>query len=268
MFCQNCGKQIPDNSRFCHYCGAALPTVESSSKTQFMGNAAPNEPVWQGTAQQAQSSTGTDGSSMLADMRRKCIRVSGLGLVFNVILALGIATAGGPLLGLVIGVLFFPFLGLPLVRALFGDYQKDVRAFLAENGCAREAEQFYYSTAPMQGIYLGREFVYFKKNLKDVMLRPWDVAWAYHHTMTHLALFIPVGKSHSVVLRTMGGKTYEFPVPKKKVEELLGSIQAFMPGTVVGYNYNLEKAYQENRQAFAARWEEKVPGCMAGHTPR
>lgn len=30
MFCHNCGKQIPDDTRFCHYCGAAQDEVQGA----------------------------------------------------------------------------------------------------------------------------------------------------------------------------------------------------------------------------------------------
>jgi len=30
MFCHNCGKQIPDDTRFCHYCGAAQEEVRNA----------------------------------------------------------------------------------------------------------------------------------------------------------------------------------------------------------------------------------------------
>ena len=32
MFCPNCGKQIPDGSKFCPYCGAKMETVEGIPK--------------------------------------------------------------------------------------------------------------------------------------------------------------------------------------------------------------------------------------------
>lgn len=37
MFCHNCGKQIPDGTRFCHYCGAVQDRVQSAP-----ASAAPN----------------------------------------------------------------------------------------------------------------------------------------------------------------------------------------------------------------------------------
>lgn len=33
MFCPNCGSQIPDNARFCNYCGATIPTRSGQGET-------------------------------------------------------------------------------------------------------------------------------------------------------------------------------------------------------------------------------------------
>ena len=32
MFCENCGKEIKDENKFCPYCGAACPTAELEEK--------------------------------------------------------------------------------------------------------------------------------------------------------------------------------------------------------------------------------------------
>jgi TM2 domain-containing membrane protein YozV len=37
MFCPNCGKQIPDGSKFCPYCGVKLALEGESEETQVQG---------------------------------------------------------------------------------------------------------------------------------------------------------------------------------------------------------------------------------------
>jgi len=37
VFCPNCGKQIPDGSKFCPYCGAKLALEGESNETQAQG---------------------------------------------------------------------------------------------------------------------------------------------------------------------------------------------------------------------------------------
>ncbi len=32
MYCKNCGKPIPDNTKFCPYCGTQFSSAESFSK--------------------------------------------------------------------------------------------------------------------------------------------------------------------------------------------------------------------------------------------
>ena len=115
---------------------------------------------------------------------------------------------------------------------------------------------------------MGRRFVYFQQRRKSVLLRPWDVAWVYHHVTKRYALFIPMGSSHSVLLCTMAGKKYERFLPKQECQPFLEAVKTALPGAVVGYSAQLEKAYTNDRKAFAARWEQTLPGCTAGHTFR
>ncbi len=324
MYCHNCGKSIPDGSRFCHYCGApqaaagGAPQPEQPvqqrpaqaerpqyaqaerqqyaqapqqrpvqvERPQYTHQAQPRpaqqRPVQQRPAQaerpqHAQAPqprpvqsrpAGGSGENMLAELRGESVRQSLLPLLVGVVIAGFAFYGGGPMVGLVIGGLSILIGGWPMINTLRGLYQREVREFMDETGCGGEAEQFYFHTNPLNGLYLGDEFVYFRSNRRDVLLRPWDVAWVYQHVTTHYALFIPLFKSRSVILRTMGGKSYEFALPKKDIQPTLEAIQSALPGVVTGYNANLENAYLHNRQAFATRWEQAVPGCMEGHKSR
>lgn len=270
MYCQNCGNQIPDNARFCPRCGTDLYAGRSGAAPApepWRAVPAP-EPARRSAAQPAWSAD-AGGATMLAEMRRKSLRTGALSLGLALVIPLLLLIAGEPMAGLCVGVVLIPIGGFPLIKALRGGYQKQIRDFIAANGCAREAERFYYNTTPVwREVRLGRDFVYFRAGSKDILLRPWDVAWAYRHVYTQYVLIvIPIARSYSVVVRTMGGKTYSLTANKKIANELLEAMQRVLPGTLFGYDSNLEKVYKENRQAFAARWEEKVPGCMTGHTP-
>ncbi len=50
-FCQNCGNQIPEGTRYCQFCGAA----------QTAGSAAPSEPAWQSPAPGPAAARGSSG---------------------------------------------------------------------------------------------------------------------------------------------------------------------------------------------------------------
>lgn len=155
----------------------------------------------------------------------------------------------------------------PMIKACTGKSQKQVRATLAASGSlemeAEKAATFYDSTEPVSGIRMGREFVYFELGPDSVLLRPWDVAWAYQSTTQHRTNGIPTGKTYAIVLRTMDGKSYNISMSKKQVETLLEAMTTAMPGTVLGYSKEIESLYLQNRAVFTQRWEEKVPGCTA-----
>lgn len=172
-----------------------------------------------------------------------------------------------PLLIIVI-VISLVCLGLglyTLIRACTGGCQKNVRQMLEATGNfegeVEKAARFYDTTEPINGFRMGREFVYFEHGQVSVLLRPWDVAWAYQSTTRHRTNGIPTGKTYALVLRLMNGKSYNISMSEKKVQELLRTMETAMPGTVLGYTKELERIYNTQRSAFSARWEEKVPGC-------
>lgn len=155
----------------------------------------------------------------------------------------------------------------PLVKALTGGYQKQVRRKLAGMGdtlaAAERVERFYESTEPVCGVRMNSEYVFFQNGAHSILLRPWDVAWAYQSTTQHRTNGIPTGKTYAAVLRTMDGKTYTLGMPEADVQTLLERMQTALPGTVLGYSDELQALYRNDRAAFSARWEEKVPGCTA-----
>lgn len=155
----------------------------------------------------------------------------------------------------------------PLVKALTGGYQKQIRQKLSAAGdleaAAERAERFYESTEPVCGVRMSGEYVFFQSGADSILLRPWDVAWAYQSTTQHRTNGIPTGKSYAAVLRTMDGKQYTLAMPEQNVQTLLEAMQTALPGTVLGYNDEISALYRKDRAAFSARWEEKVPGCTA-----
>lgn len=61
MFCHNCGKQIPDDTRFCHYCGVAQDGGQSASASAapppVQPQPTPRQTTWQAQPQQAPQQT-------------------------------------------------------------------------------------------------------------------------------------------------------------------------------------------------------------------
>ena len=155
----------------------------------------------------------------------------------------------------------------PLVKALTGGYQKQIRQKLSASGdlmaAAERAERFYECTEPVCGVRMSGEYVFFQNGAESILLRPWDVAWAYQSTIQHRTNGIPTGKTYAAVLRTMDGKQYTLAMPEQNVQTLLETMQTALPGTVLGYTDEISALYRNDRAAFSARWEEKVPGCTA-----
>lgn len=150
----------------------------------------------------------------------------------------------------------------PMVKALTGGFQKQVRSKLAEGGSfereVERAELFYESTPAVSGVRMNREYVFFQNGAESILLRPWDIAWAYQSTTQHRTNGIPTGKTFAAILRTVDGKEYNLSMSEAEVKALLEAIATTLPGTVVGYDKSLEKLYKENRDAFRQRWTEYV----------
>lgn len=155
----------------------------------------------------------------------------------------------------------------PLVKSLTGGYQKQVKAKLSAMGdfesSAERAAQFYESTEPVSGVRMGSEYVYFIHGADSILLRPWDIAWAYQSTTQHRTNGIPSGKTYAAILRTMDGRQYTLSMKEEQVQRLLEAISLSLPGVVIGYTEDLERVYKQNRSAFSDRWEEKLPGCTS-----
>ena len=122
---------------------------------------------------------------------------------------------------------------------------------------------FYENTSPVCGVRMGSDYVLFQSGPASVLLRPWELAWAYQSTTQHRTNGIPSGKTYATILRTMDGKQYTLSMNKNQVQELLDAMHTTLPGTVLGYTKELESLYKNDRSAFAARWEEACPGCTA-----
>lgn len=167
---------------------------------------------------------------------------------------------------LVVSVVLVAWAALRVAKVYTGAYQKTVRKVLAgmpgdEQQKLEELDAFYKGTEPVNGIRMGEEFVMFQNGPSTVLLRPWDVAWAYQITTQHRRNGIPTGKSFALKLCLMDGRSYQLGMSEQAVQQTLDAFNERMPGTVLGFNDELAKAYKQNRQAFKDRWEQARPGC-------
>ncbi len=165
-------------------------------------------------------------------------------------------------------VLFLVGIGAgTLIYAAAGGYQKQVRQMLQASGSfdltAEKAAAFYDSTEPVSKVRMGKEFVCFNDGPRSVLLRPWDIAWAYQSTTTHRRGLIVTGKTHAVVLRLMDGKRYDVTMSEQEAQTLLSAMQTALPGVVLGYDKNIEQMYNRQRDFFAQRWQSCLNGEQA-----
>ncbi|MCI8524659.1 MAG: hypothetical protein HFF17_01795 [Oscillospiraceae bacterium] len=156
---------------------------------------------------------------------------------------------------------------IPLIRAMSGAYQKPLQKKLDSMGegsaMLARLDQFYNGTAPIGGVRLGNEFVFFQQGAKPVLLRPWEVAWAYQKTTEHRRNGVKTGTTYAVIFKTMDGKQFEISSSEQGVQQLLAAIHETLPGTVLGYTKEVEALYKKDRSEFRKRWEEAVPGCTS-----
>jgi len=84
MFCENCGKQIPDNSAFCTHCGAKQ--LITAAPPQTVNKVQPSQPVRSSSpSSPAQANGGVDLITMgqyLIMFLIMCIPIAGIVMLF------------------------------------------------------------------------------------------------------------------------------------------------------------------------------------------
>lgn len=133
---------------------------------------------------------------------------------------------------------------LPL--ALAGRALRPLREQIEKGGAALDERlcRFYEETPPIGGVRLGTDFVLLTGRGVPVLLRPWEVAWAYEGG----------GRRPCCIFRTMGGTAYEQDMRPEELQALLVEMEFSLPGAILGYSEEFERLYGERRDLFAARW--------------
>lgn len=153
------------------------------------------------------------------------------------------------------GILFLIVIWM-IVKALTGGYQRKLLKYCRSNGIEEKVEQFYRNTAPVEKIRIGREFIMGMQGAATVLFRAQELIWAYMQVTTHRRNFITVGKSYNVVLRTKDGATYNFAVKNEEAaQKVISEIQKVLPGTILGYDKDIEKTYKKNREELVSQVE-------------
>jgi len=147
-------------------------------------------------------------------------------------------------------------LGLGLgIYVLAGGCQRKLKAKAARAGdlamSLSRVERFYRRTPPLGGVRADKEYVLFRRGAVDILLRPWDVTWAYS---------IDRRNSSKVVFRTAQEETYTVTMSPMDAQALFHRMEEQTPGVLIGFTDDRAYAYQCD-PTFAHRWEAVWPGC-------
>ncbi len=142
-----------------------------------------------------------------------------------------------------------------LVGGIKGSYLKPVMKYCESTGNKEAAmsriEQFYATTPEENGLRVSRE--YFLSTGKGAMAftPSQNILWVYQHIVTHYYNCIPTGKTYSLMLWTVDGKKIEVNMKNKKAAEAaIDYIGRVLPYLFFGFDEQLMKVYNQNRQAM------------------
>lgn len=159
-----------------------------------------------------------------------------------------------------------------LVGGINGSYLKPVMKYCESTGNKEAAmsriEQFYATTPEENGLRVSRE--YFLSTGKGAMVfaSSQDILWVYQHVVSHYYNFIPTGKTYSLMLWTVEGKKMEINMKNKKAAEAaIDYIGRTLPWLFFGYDEQLMKVYNQNRQAMIDAVNERKGQNPAGTNP-
>ena len=85
-----------------------------------------------------------------------------------------------------------------------------------------------------------------------------NILWVYQHIVKHSYNMIPTGKTYSLMLMTIDGNRLEVSMKNKKAAEAaMNYIGRTLPYLFFGYDEQLMKVYNQNRQAMIEAVNER-----------
>ena len=244
MFCQNCGKQIPENAKFCNYCGAVQMNGSSQNiqqGTQPHTEQPPLRPHPQSRSQQRQPYRQTDEKALRKYLApyvcRNIFFVMCAITVFLLFVAPPIAV-----FYLAITVCF----GIPWA---YGYYQMNKRIASAKvDGTFERMMHEFGSSASILGdkIRYSEHYIFGKGSGR--FLKYEDIYWVYRHIQRYL--LIPISSTAEVGIRT--GELFLFCRLKLgdksgagQIRELASVIYAKNPNVILGFDAKRKKEFKD-----------------------
>ena len=246
MFCKHCGKEIPDGSAFCSYCGQSL-NFEDGPKQEPAGGP-PVDPS--GSQSQNQEK---EMMKYVAPYRCR-----------NITIVMGGITVACLLAEPVIAFIYVVFTAFFLIPWLIGRMKMQRRmAHAKENGTYQQMVQEFSSSRPLvHGKVRYSEHFVFGKGCGWVL--PYtEIVWVYLHRLSYV--IIPI--LSRAMIGTQGGKVVPLcriklgaQAGKEEVTELANLIFQKNPDVLFGFS-------SENQMEYKKEQSEEKRKCFRGSHP-
>lgn len=184
---------------------------------------------------------------------------------------IGESNKGEFVIMLVIAAVCFVIGIIWLIWGLKGNYMKNIRKYCEASGnpevMKERLERFYEMTPEVCGIRISPEFYLSAKGNRAIFGETKSIIWAYQHVVKHSVNLIPVCKTYSIILANADGSRTEVVMKnKKKSEAALEHIANVLPYLFVGYDDQLNNAFNQNRQAMIETVAERRNGIYQEQT--
>lgn len=151
-----------------------------------------------------------------------------------------------------------------IVKNARGGYYKMVTDYCKKahnyDHAMAELDRFYHATAPVYGFRIARNFFMAPSGVKTILFESRELLWAYKITTTHRTNGIKTGTSYSVMLKLRNGRNYNIGLGEQQVEDVLEVIGQRLPFVFIGYDKELERAYNntQRRQELIAAADGRI----------
>lgn len=159
-----------------------------------------------------------------------------------------------------------------LIGGITGSYLKPVMKYCEATGNKEAAmsriEQFYAMTPEEGGLRINQEYFMHTGTGSMVFTPSQDILWVYQHIVKHSYNFIPTGKTYSLMVMKTDGSRLEVSMKNKKAAEAaMDHIGRTLPYLFFGYDEQLMKVYNQNRQAMIQAVNERKGQPLEGGAP-
>ncbi len=138
-----------------------------------------------------------------------------------------------------------------LVQAFTGHHQKQIlkkASQLSPNAPEQVLEQLdaLLEANPKEKVLFNSRIIFASNGNNSRLYALSELVWAYQSTTTQRVYFIPVGKTHALVLATADGKQVQIPMKEPKVKEYLQALHQAHPRCLIGYSDELARIFRKN----------------------